>query len=876
MNMNTFTGTRLSRIFGAARRRIPCLLTVSLLAALLPGPSVSATAAPAPPAAPAPELFGVADTHAHLMAHLGFGGRLFHGAPEGAHGQALDGCALTHLPGGVALTPELGHGNAGFPDFSGWPNFHSMVHQQAHLDWIRRAYDGGLRLVSMLAVNNRLLPAVYEKGPGIKSPFPHDDRTAINLQIDAAKQMAARHSAWMEIAYSSADARRIISQNKLAIVLGTEVDALGNWQTPGDLPPNLEQARGVIRAELERLYSLGVRQVTPVHLTDNFYGGCAVYNKLFDALNSFATGQFYDVESAPAGSLIRYRLSDEGKTEIGRDPAADILGGFLMKMVQTGVMASIDPKTGGGLVTRDGVTAQVPGGHMNRKGITPYGTIFFEEAVRLGMIIDINHMSEKTLAATLAMAEQKQVPVIASHTGVRELALAGRLGQPTANEGNLTVGTLQRIRNLGGFVGAILHQGDLASAPGSKVANDSPGSSKTWAQAYQFISQQMGGRGVGIGSDINGLASLLSPRFGTYASHYMARQDAGAMKAQAAAQTKGVRYSTPFQDYRGFHWEGKAASGDDAYVWEAVALGRSTRGIDGAPMPILDVKLEFKLPRTAGTNAWIKDVAKGIRFAVQGGTDVNKLEPLKKLLGLPNINLLGQYNIGAAQRGAFLAARQATVSSGEDDALESVFRKVRPIWMQFEAMQGDNAPLPRSVAGQREFDFNVDGMAHYGMLRDFLVDLRNIGLSEQDLQPLYRSAEHYVQTWERCDQKRSTPIVPPAPPAPPAPPQVRAMRATMNPSTITVRLRTRRTGKSFDPIEVTTGSVTVNVTVTAVDAATNQPLDAEVYVGNRLAARTGQAFRQTFTNGPKPVIKVVKPGYTETVVEYTRNVVGDD
>ena len=44
-------------------------------------------------------------------------------------------------------------------------------------------------------------------------------------------------------------------------------------------------------------------------------------------------------------------------------------------------------------------------------------------------------------------------------------------------------------------------------------------------------------------------------------------------------------------------------------------------------------------------------------------------------------------------------------------------------------------------------------MAHYGMLPDFLQDLRNIGLTAEDLAPLFRSAYDYVQMWEKCERQ---------------------------------------------------------------------------------------------------------------------------
>ncbi len=66
-------------------------------------------------------------------------------------------------------------------------------------------------------------------------------------------------------------------------------------------------------------------------------------------------------------------------------------------------------------------------------------------------------------------------------------------------------------------------------------------------------------------------------------------------------------------------------------------------------------------------------------------------------------------------------------------------------------MNGDNAPLSRSFAGEeRDFDINLDGMAHYGMLPDLLQDMRNVGLTAEDLIPLFRSAYDYVQMWGTC------------------------------------------------------------------------------------------------------------------------------
>ena len=80
--------------------------------------------------------------------------------------------------------------------------------------------------------------------------------------------------------------------------------------------------------------------------------------------------------------------------------------------------------------------------------------------------------------------------------------------------------------------------------------------------------------------------------------------------------------------------------------------------------------------------------------------------------------------------------------------------RINAIWTQWERMKGDNRPLMRSKAGpRRDFDYNVDGMAHYGLFPDFLQDLRNVGLTADDLAPLFRSAHDYVEMWDKCDHR---------------------------------------------------------------------------------------------------------------------------
>jgi microsomal dipeptidase-like Zn-dependent dipeptidase len=69
---------------------------------------------------------------------------------------------------------------------------------------------------------------------------------------------------------------------------------------------------------------------------------------------------------------------------------------------------------------------------------------------------------------------------------------------------------------------------------------------------------------------------------------------------------------------------------------------------------------------------------------------------------------------------------------------------------------GLGAPMEQSQAGYRKFDINVDGFAHVGMFPDFVAELRALGLTNQDLAPLFSSAEAYIEMWERVERFEQT------------------------------------------------------------------------------------------------------------------------
>ncbi len=677
---------------------------------------------------PGAPVWGFADLHAHPMAHLAFGGVIFWGQPAGPIETALPWCTPAHGVGGTGLAGQdgnvlmafveqtgygvdIGHFVGGYPQCDGWPKFTSIVHQQMYIDWIRRAYDGGLRLMVAHAVNNEMLANQYN------GRAPYDDKSAVEMQIEAMKEQVARHSDWMEVAYSPADARRIIQGNKLAIVLGVEVDSLGNWKDPSSL------TEADVSSYLEHLYQdLGVRHLFPVHMTNNVFAGSAIYNDLFSLVNHFLHHDYFHVEDGSAYG-IQYRLEEDP------GPAIEIAR----------VTQGYNPPY-----------RQITGSHMNSSGLTQLGQFFLQAMMRLGMLIEVDHMSHKAVEETLTLAEQYDYPVVAGHTGFRELAWKWQDETESihkcSSEGLKSPSQIERIAKLGGIIAPIAYQpdvrevGEVIPSLQGKVRGDAAGSSKSWAQAYLYAVEKMGGRGVGIGTDTNGFAKFNGPRFGLNASYFLDYDVAGMgrdparralRKGQVEAQGNGVLYDHPLVDARHYRFEG-VLEGDiyddmERDIWQAVGLFKAGR----------NPWVEQNIP---DINGRVANFAKGF-FAT---SDAQLARP-----GL----LTGDKPW--EQRAAFLVQTGLTPGNSERDpqSVQEMYPKVLAIWRKWRAMEGENAPLKRSYAGQRDFDINIDGVAHYGMLPDLIQDLKNVGLTDEDLLPLFRSAEDYIRTWEKCERQ---------------------------------------------------------------------------------------------------------------------------
>jgi microsomal dipeptidase-like Zn-dependent dipeptidase len=484
-----------------------------------------------------PPLQGFADLHNHQFANLGFGGRFLWGKPfdPGGIDAALPWCdylpgkgpapfqpALwVHGPGGVGdlvgnfLGGHLGHKVGGYPEFDGWPNFDSYSHQQVYVDWLHRAYVGGLRLMVMHAVNNKVLCQA------IRGDLSCGDMDAVDRQIAAAKQLeqfvdqqsGGPGHGWYRIAYSGRQAREIISAGKLAVILGIEVSDLFGCAQSGSC------TEAYVAGQVQKYYDLGVRHVFPVHEFDNGFAGASLFNPLTYIGNFIARGSYPQVRECSADGY-EYQVSAGAQ---GFQNVQQILNFFVQLL---GFNVPPPPQLGPG-----------SGAHCNALGLTPLGQSLIRMLIGRNMVIDIDHMSALAANQTLTLALLQSYPgIVASHTG----ALSRDLGQ-RANEGQRTPDQLFKIRALGGMVGVILwghaDRSNTKAQPGSQITCGN--SSATFAQHYLEMVNAFGGSSqtaVALGSDFNGLAGWPAPRFG----------DNACLGDKSANQSESTRVVYPF------------------------------------------------------------------------------------------------------------------------------------------------------------------------------------------------------------------------------------------------------------------------------------------------------------------------------------------
>jgi microsomal dipeptidase-like Zn-dependent dipeptidase len=467
-------------------------------------------------------LRGWVDLHTHPMIHLAFGGKVIHGGVDeqsplptniqcvdwqraGTVANALSDDRPSH--GGWdafsfrcgdeirkeiigALQSENGAlvtaggrrpPTLGWPNFETWPAWNDITHQKMWWEWIKRARDGGLRVMVALATNNRTL------GDAVSGNPPTDDKASGNLQIGAMKEFVERHRDFMEVAYTPARLKEIVQANKIAVILGVELDNLGALNQYALTTPE-PTMQALARSEIQALYDQGVRYVLPIHLVNNRFGGAAIYQPTYSLANLRETGDYFRLECSVRGDGISFKHPSQLDTAV-----------VAASLVKLGLYRPFTPPP---QCPRPGISEG--SGHRNSMGLLPLGRFAIVEMMKKGMIIDIDHMSDKAVDEVLALAESidapRGYPISSGHSGLR--GMSGNHAETSRSESQL-----RRILRLHGMFGVGTDGTDAFA----------------WSRQYQSTMHVMGFRSddpsrvayrngaFGFGSDLNGLVKGPKP-----------------------------------------------------------------------------------------------------------------------------------------------------------------------------------------------------------------------------------------------------------------------------------------------------------------------------------------------------------------------------
>jgi len=414
---------------------------------------------------------GFGDYHAHQLSGLAYDGRLYHGSHQGPEATALAPCrgddhALSWIPdiageisGGGMLTEFARHpgrtrgftGGAG--SYRDWPTWQSFSHQQYWQGWLDDARQRGLKLFVMSAVNARILCSLApESHSRFGGPRACEDMDNLLRQIQAAHRFD-QATPWYEIARTPGEARRIILEGKMAVLLSLEASEI--FQGADD-----EQE---VEAQLQAVFDLGVRSLQPVHHVNNQFAGAAFFMPLFD---------FYQRVLA-----VRRLASPDKKEALAA--VDEVLHGFDLDAA----------------------------GH-NTVGLKPLGESLLEKMMDRRMIVDLAHMSDRGFDRAYQLAEARDYyPINVSHAH-----LLSMFPQEAQDEKKVGEDQIRKIKRTGGVLG--LRPGpELVQTYGpSGVENDCQGSSRSFAQSYV-----LGAVGydlpMGLASDMNGGIDQMRPRF---------------------------------------------------------------------------------------------------------------------------------------------------------------------------------------------------------------------------------------------------------------------------------------------------------------------------------------------------------------------------
>jgi microsomal dipeptidase-like Zn-dependent dipeptidase len=749
--------------------------------------------APVPSARDRDPVFGVADLHAHLMNEKSYASYGSGGTPEAralwgsANGplsnlrqcndthttndnnytsfqdevwgttytlcrdmclNLIDGAGLHEHPGDQLVQDGVLGGyhdtHGGYPNFVAWPMWWSATHQQMHWEWVKRAHQGGLRLMVAAVGNSEVIAFALAKEED--RPFT-SDQDAIAQQIPAIRQFATQNRTWVEIARTPRDARRIINSGKLAIVIGVELDHVfdscsADVTTPRhhtaarEAEPNvwiganhldvtvssaivgvaeflLKASIHVMRvrethpehctpaqieARLDALYHAGVRQLLPLHFSDNLFGGYALTDPLFTA------AAIFENPGAHPPQVM-------GQTDLERN-----FGDRARRFTP---------------VAREAYYGENAKRRADWEKTLPVRKKLGELSIPIWLTLGAGSIMDGTL---LPPGPARAIMQFFSGQCIEDdgwrifaAVITGGASEAACGISTLTAEALDAARSTMPYEGAI----DSPAMIPINVPN-------AWADPVFHVNAR------GLQSEGEVLIQQMMRRGMLIDLQHSSEMTKRGILALTQAYPVMVSHGG-VQDGAGREHENVLSADHLRTVYSPP--GGFTAGIVGVGTQ-----------SASGVMASVRVIAGSTpqKRAVALGTDLNGMDWHSP----PRFGRFGFYPLSPEERRSLQTAHKIGPMVRYDayDAATNPYSRTLPtcsgesLCPSWQTSPAGEALHPLQVTDRgavtRTFDINYDGLAHYGMIPDFLQELSVIGTPAEDMGVLFRSAEGTISMWE--------------------------------------------------------------------------------------------------------------------------------
>jgi hypothetical protein len=375
--------------------------------ATYPEAPLDATGAPSKGATSFGRVGGFVEGHMHWMTFEFLGGNFHCGRPWHPYGirYALPDCSSIEGPQGTAApfqnflnygSPVSPHDTSGYPQLKEWSNS-NLTYEGTYWRWVQRAWMSGLRLMVMGINENRILCELQSNRRtncnemdtvrrGLK------DMHELQDYVDA--QAGGPGKGFFQIVTNPYDARRVINQGRMAVVL--EIEVSEPFDCRGWDQPSCDQAQ--IDRQLDEMHGLGVRSMLLLNKFDNPLTGVRFdsgpVGAVINAGNKASAGSYWSASTC-TGPLADNTIFQPGAQT----------GAALSSLLSS---AGLGPGT---------APFYPPAPHCNTRGLTDLGRHVVRRMMDLRMIVNPDHMSQAGVDETLSLLEARRYSGVISPHG---------------------------------------------------------------------------------------------------------------------------------------------------------------------------------------------------------------------------------------------------------------------------------------------------------------------------------------------------------------------------------------------------------------------------------------------------------------------------